>query len=162
MGASSAAREYAIALGYALQLVNILRDVGEDCSKHGRIYLPADDMELFGVTTDDIRNLRYNYRVRQLLAYEAALAEKYFCEAEELYQALSPEDRTCLIPAQAMSLIYHTVLEKMQDDEYRVFERRYSVNNFRKLWFLLRARFSSFEFPSVAEWGFLTDEKKQP
>ena len=52
--------------------------------------------------------------------------------------------------------------EKMQDDEYRVFERRYSVNNFRKLWFLLRARFSSFEFPSVAEWGFLTDEKKQP
>ena len=161
MGASSAAREYAIALGYALQLVNILRDVGEDCSKHGRIYLPADDMELFGVTTDDIRNLRYNYRVRQLLAYEAALAEKYFCEAEELYQALSPEDRTCLIPAQAMSLIYHTVLEKMQDDEYRVFERRYSVNNFRKLWFLLRARFSSFEFPSVAEWGFLTDEKKQ-
>lgn len=162
MGASPAAREYAIALGYALQLVNILRDVGEDCSKHGRIYLPADDMELFGVTTDDIRNLRYNYRVRQLLAYEAALAEKYFCEAEELYQALSPEDRTCLIPAQAMSLIYHTVLEKMQDDEYRVFERRYSVNNFRKLWFLLRARFSSFEFPSVAEWGFLTDEKKQP
>ena len=162
MGASPAAQGYAIALGYALQLVNILRDVGEDCSKHGRIYLPADDMELFGVTTDDIRNLRYNYRVRQLLAYEAALAEKYFCEAEELYQALSPEDRTCLIPAQAMSLIYHTVLEKMQDDEYRVFERRYSVNNFRKLWFLLRARFSSFEFPSVAEWGFLTDEKKQP
>ena len=162
MGASPAAHGYAIALGYALQLVNILRDVGEDCSKHGRIYLPADDMELFGVTTDDIRNLRYNYRVRQLLAYEAALAEKYFCEAEELYQALSPEDRTCLIPAQAMSLIYHTVLEKMQDDEYRVFERRYSVNNFRKLWFLLRARFSSFEFPSVAEWGFLTDEKKQP
>ncbi len=162
MGASPAAQGYAIALGYALQLVNILRDVGEDCSKHGRIYLPADDMELFGVTTEDIRNQRYNYRVRQLLAYEAALAEKYFCEAEELYQALSAEDRTCLIPAQAMSLIYHTVLEKMQDDEYRVFERRYSVNNFRKLWFLLRARFSSFEFPSVAEWGFLTDEKKQP
>lgn len=162
MGASPAAQNYAIALGYALQLVNILRDVGEDYSKHGRIYLPADDMELFGITADDIQNQRYNYRMRQLLAYEAALAEKYFCEAEELYQKLSPEDRTCLIPAQAMSLIYHTVLEKMQDDEYRVFERRYSVNNFRKLWFLLRARFSSFEFPSVAEWGFLTDEKKQP
>ena len=161
MGASPAAKDYAIALGYALQLVNILRDVGEDCSEHNRIYLPADDMELFGVTQDDIRNQRYSYRMRQLLAYEAALAEKYFCEAEELYQKLSLDDRTCLIPAQAMSLIYHKVLEKMQDDEYRVFERRYSVNNFRKLWFLLRARFSSFEFPSVAEWGFLTDEKKQ-
>jgi len=48
----------------------------------------------------------------------------------------------------------------MQDDEYRVFERRYSVNNFRKLWFLLRARIGSFEFPSIAEWGFLYDQKK--
>ena len=160
MGASPAARDYAMALGYALQLVNILRDIAEDCRKHGRVYLPADDMELFGVTVDDIYNQRYNYRMRQLLAYEAALAEKYFCESEELYQAMSVEDRNALIPAQAMSLIYHNVLEKMQDDEYRVFERRYSVNNFRKLWFLLRARIGSFEFPSIAEWGFLYNEKK--
>ncbi len=160
MGASPAARDYAMALGYALQLVNILRDVAEDCRKHGRVYLPADDMELFGVTVDDIYNQRYNYRMRQLLAYEAALAEKYFCESDELYQAMSVEDRNALIPAQAMKLIYHNVLEKMQDDEYRVFERRYSVNNFRKLWFLLRARIGSFEFPSIAEWGFLYDQKK--
>ena len=163
MGASPAAKDYAMALGYALQLVNILRDIAEDYRKHGRIYLPADDMALFGVTEEDIREQRYNYRMRQLLAYEAALAEKYFCEAEELYHQLSVEDRNCLIPAQAMSLIYHTVLEKMQDDEYRVFERRYSVNNFRKLGFLLRARIGSFEFPSITEWGFLyNDEKKQP
>lgn len=160
MGASPAARDYAMALGYALQLVNILRDVAEDCRKHGRVYLPADDMKLFGVTIDDIYNQRYNYRMRQLLAYEAALAEKFFCESEELYQAMSVEDRNALVPAQAMSLIYHNVLEKMQDDEYRVFERRYSVNNFRKLWFLLRARIGSFEFPSIAEWGFLYNEKK--
>lgn len=160
MGASPAARDYAIALGYALQLVNILRDVAEDCREHGRIYLPAEDMKLFGVTADDLYNQRYTYRTRQLLAYEAALAEKFFCESDELYQALSAEDRNALIPAQAMSLIYHKVLEKMQDDEYRVFERRYSVNNFRKLWFMLRARIGTFEFPSVAEWGFLYGEKK--
>ena len=160
MGASPAAKEYAIALGYALQLVNILRDVAEDCREHGRVYLPANDMELFGVTVDDLYNQRYTYRTRQLLAYEAALAEKYFCEAEELYQELSAEDRNALIPAQAMSLIYHNVLEKMQDDEYRVFERRYSVNNFRKLWYLLRARIGTFEFPGVAEWAALYNEKK--
>jgi len=157
MGASPAAKNYAIALGNALQLVNILRDVAEDCRKYNRFYLPADDMELFGVTQDDIRQQRYNYRMRQLLAYEAALAEKYFCEAEELYQQLSVEDRNALIPAQAMSLIYHTILQKMQTDEYRVFERRYSVNNFRKLWFLLRARLGTVNmptFPSVADWGF--------
>ncbi len=161
MGASPAARDYAVALGYALQLVNILRDVAEDCHKHNRIYLPADDMALFGVTVDDICNQRYNYRMRQLLAYEAALAEKFFCEAEEYYQKLSVEDRNCLIPAQAMSLIYSTILQKMKDDEYRVFERRYSVNNFRKLWFLLKAKVGSFEFPGLAEWSSLYNEKKQ-
>lgn len=163
MGASPAAKDYAIALGYALQLVNILRDVAEDCRKYGRFYLPADDMELFGVTCDDIRNQLYNYRLRQLLAYEAALAEKFFGEAEEHYQALSVEDRNALIPAQAMSLIYHTILEKMQGDEYRIYERRYSVNNFRKLWFLLRARLGTValpSFPSVSEWNFINPQSK--
>lgn len=158
MGASDTARDYAVALGYALQLVNILRDVAEDCRKYGRFYLPQDDMELFGVTREDITEQRYNYRVRQLLAYEAALAEKYFCEAEELYQALPAEDRSALVAAQAMSLIYHTILEKMQADEYRVFEQRYSVGNFRKLWFMLRARLGTVEMPampSLADWNFL-------
>lgn len=157
MGASPAAKDYAVALGYALQLVNILRDIAEDCRKYNRFYIPADDMALFGVTHEDIRRQHYTYRMRQLLAYEAALAEKFFCEAEELYMALSVEDRNALIPAQAMKLIYHTILEKMQDDEYRVFERRYSVNNFRKLWFMLRAKMGTVElpsFPSVADWGF--------
>ena len=165
MGASEAARDYAIALGYALQLVNILRDVAEDIHKYGRIYLPAQDMKLFGVSIEDLREQRYNYRMRQLLAYEAALAEKFFGEAEESYQVLSVEDRNALIPAQAMSLIYHTILEKMQADEYRVFERRYAVGNFRKLWFMLRARIGTVELPlpSLADWGFLknanSDEK---
>ncbi len=161
MGASPAAKDYAIALGYALQLVNILRDVAEDCRKYNRFYLPKSDMDLFGVTPDDIREQRYNYRMRQLLAYEAALAEKFFGDAESLYQQLSVDDRNALIPAQAMSLIYHTILLKMKDDEYRVFERRYSVNNFRKLWFLLRARLGTVAmptFPSLADWGFLKNK----
>lgn len=163
MGASPEAKDYAIALGYALQLVNILRDVAEDCRKYGRFYLPAEDMELFGVTCDDIREQRYNYRLKQLLAYEAALAEKFFGEADEYYQLLSVEDRNALIPAQAMSLIYHTILEKMRDDEYRIYERRYSVNNFRKLWFLLRARLGTValpSFPSVSEWSFIKPQPK--
>lgn len=163
MGASSAARPYAIALGYALQLVNILRDVAEDCQKYGRVYLPADDMELFGVTQEDIREKRYNFRVHRLLEYEATLAEMYFDEADAQYQALSPEDRTALIPAQAMSLIYHTILDKMHDDEYRVFERRYAVGNFRKLWFLLRARMGTVELPipGLADWAFFKGDAEK-
>ncbi len=156
MGASDAAHDYAVALGYALQMVNILRDVAEDCHKYGRVYLPADDMELFGVTVEDIREERYNYRMRQLLAYEAALATKFFYESEELYAALPVEDRNALIPAQAMSLIYRNILDKMQADEYRIFERRYSVNNFRKMLFLLQARLGTVELPdfNVGDWNF--------
>ncbi len=164
MGASAAAQKYAVALGYALQLVNILRDVAEDCHKYNRFYLPADDMELFGVTQDDIREQRYSYRMRQLLAYEAALATKFFGEAEELYEKLTVEDRNALIPAQAMSLIYRNILDKMQADEYRIFERRYSVNNFRKLLFLLRARLGTVaipDFPGISEWGFLRTLREQ-
>ncbi len=163
MGASAAARDYAVALGYALQLANILRDVAEDCHKYNRFYLPADDMELFGLTQEDIREQRYSYRMRQLLAYEAALAAKFFGEAEELYEKLPVEDRNALIPAQAMSLIYRNILDKMQADEYRIFERRYSVNNFRKMLFLLRARLGTVELdlPDVSEWGFLRAFREQ-
>ncbi len=161
MGADEGAHDYAVALGYALQMVNILRDVAEDCRRHGRIYLPQADMELFGVTREDIREQRYNYRMRQLLTYEAALAEKFFYEADDLYQKMSVENRNALIPAQAMKLIYRTILEKMKDDEFRVFERRYSVNNFRKIWFLLRARMGTVELPAIPgmpEWDFFKPE----
>lgn len=165
MGASEAARPYAIALGYALQMVNFLRDVAEDCHKHNRFYLPLEDMQLFGVTHEDIRESRYSYRLRLLLAYEATLAEKFFAESEEYYNALSSEDKTALIPAQAMKLIYKTILDKMKADEYRVFDQRYSVNNFRKLWFMLRAKIGSVElqlpsFPSLADWGFFKSNKE--
>ena len=158
MGADEEAHDYAVSLGYALQMVNILRDMAEDCHRHGRFYIPLADMELFGVTHDDIRQEHYNYRMRQLLAYEAALAEKFFYESDDLYQQMSVANRNALVPAQAMKLIYRTILEKMQADEYRVFERRYSVNNFRKLWFMLRARIGTVELPNLpglSEWNFL-------
>ncbi len=156
MGASPAARDYAIVLGFALQMVNILRDVAEDYHKYNRIYLPKADMDLFGVSEEDIKERRYSYRVRQLFAYEAALTEKYFCEADEHYAGLSAADRHALIPAQAMSYIYRTIFYKMRDDEFRVFEQRYSINNLSKIWHLLRARLGSFEMPNIAnisEWA---------
>lgn len=164
MGASDAARQYALALGYALQMVNIIRDVSEDCERFNRFYLPAEDMALFGVTCDDIRAHRHSYRLIQLLSYETALARKYFQEADELYAALPSADRAALIPAQAMKHIYFTILEKMEADGYRIFEQRYSINTFRKLWFLLRARIETVDlpsFPDFADWKLFRDEEKK-
>jgi len=158
MGASTKAQPYAIALGYALQFVNIIRDVSQDYQEHKRIYLPKADMKLFGVTEEQLAEKQHDYRLRTLLSYEAALAEKYFAEAHELYNALSLDDRNALIPAQAMSHIYFTILEKIRDAEFNIFSQEYSISNFKKLWFILRARMNTVElpvFPSLAQWGFL-------
>ncbi len=140
MGASEAAFPYAIALGHALQLVNIIRDVAEDYNKNGRIYLPLEDMQKFGYTLDDLARNASTPALLALLTHEAELAESYFAEAEREYATLSTEDKHALRPAQAMSLIYHTILEKMQDDGFQVFSIRYRVNTFHKLWLLFRAK----------------------
>ncbi len=140
MGASEQAYPYAIALGHALQMVNIIRDVAEDYNKSGRIYLPREDMDRFSYTVEDISHGNYTPQLQELLRHEAALAEDFFRQAEEEYAKLSPEDKTALRPAQAMSLIYHTILEKMTDGGFRIYDTRYRVNTFHKLWLLFRAK----------------------
>ncbi len=140
MGAGEQAYPYAIALGHALQMVNIIRDVAEDYNKDGRIYLPKADMSAFGYTASDLAHGVYNDSLRNLLQHEAALAEDFFRRAEEEYAKLCPEDKAALKPAQAMSLIYHTILDKMKADDFRIFDIRYRVNTFHKLWLLFRAR----------------------
>ena len=140
MGASEKSYPYAIALGHALQMVNIIRDVAEDCNKSNRIYLPREDMDRFGYTLENLRNGVYSSQLKDLLQYEADLAEQFFRDAEEEYSRLSPEDKAALVPAQAMSLIYHTILDKMKAGGFRIFDIRYRVNTFHKLWLLFRTK----------------------
>lgn len=140
MGASEKSYPYAVTLGHALQMVNIIRDVAEDYFKHGRVYLPADDMAEFGYTLDDIKNSVYSPKLHQLLSYEAQFADELFREAEAIYSKLPAKDKSALIPAQAMALIYSTILAKMKADGFHVFAKRYRVNTFHKLWLLFRAR----------------------
>ena len=140
LGASEAAFPYAIALGHALQLVNIIRDMSEDFHQHGRIYMPSEDMKKFGYSIDDIKNKVLSPNLKKMLRYEARLAKKFFSEAETIYAGLSPQDKSALIPSQAMSLIYGTILEKMKGDGFNIYAKRYRVNTFHKLWLLFRAR----------------------
>ncbi len=140
MGAGEESFPYAIALGHALQMVNIIRDVAEDCSKSSRIYLPKEDMDRFGYSIEDLHNKVYSTQLQELLQYEADLAEHFFAEAEEEYSKLCPEDKAALIPAQAMGLIYHTILDKMKSGGFRIFNIRYRINTFHKLWLLFRTK----------------------
>lgn len=121
---------YAVALGYALQLTNILRDIEEDLSNSGRIYLPLADMARFQYSEQDLVNRVRDRRFLALMAHEAERAEDFFHQAAE---ALPAADRRALVPARIMGEIYHLLLEKMRDDRFRVFGKRYCVSKARKL-----------------------------
>jgi phytoene synthase len=130
-GCSDPASEtYAIALGRALQLTNILRDVGEDHENGGRIYLPAEDLARFGYTPADIAAKTHDARFLKLMDHEAARAEGYFREAAEVLPAA---DRKALTPARIMAGVYQDLLKQMRADGFHVFGKRYRVSRFRKL-----------------------------
>lgn len=125
-----ASEPYAIALGRALQLTNILRDIREDLDNGGRIYLPLDDLARFGYSEADLAAKQYDARFLALMAFEADRAQACFREAET---ALPASDRKALAPARIMGEIYQVLLDMMRKDGFRVLEQRYSVPKFRKL-----------------------------
>jgi phytoene synthase len=122
--------KYAVALGHALQLTNILRDVGEDLANGGRIYLPLADLARFQYTERDLIGRVYDGRFLALMQFEADRAEAFYQEAAG---ALTDLDRSALVPAQIMGEIYHAVLAKMRADGYKVFNKRYRISGARKL-----------------------------
>lgn len=122
--------EYARVLGNALQLTNILRDVGEDLANGGRIYLPVNDMIRFQYSERDLVGKVYDGRFLALMGYEAERAEHLFEEAEKLIRDV---DRRALVPAQIMAEIYRNLLNKMRTGKFKVFDRRYSVSKTKKL-----------------------------
>jgi phytoene synthase len=129
-------KTYAEQLGHALQMTNILRDVGEDAGL-GRVYLPLEDLARFELTADQIRNARPGPRFEELMRFEAARAHDYFRHARA---ALPPADARALAPAEAMRAIYGKILSGMEADHFRVFEKRYRVPLWQKLWLLARPR----------------------
>ena len=127
---SPESERYAVALGHALQLTNILRDIREDWSNGGRIYLPQQDLARFDYSEKNLANGVRNEPFLALMDFEAARAAGYFQEATSLVTAV---DREALLPARIMAEIYHSLLNRMHTDRFRVFEKRYQVSRVRKL-----------------------------
>ena len=128
---------YADSLGIALQLTNILRDVKEDAAM-GRIYLPLEDLERFGVRESDILESRHTPQTTHLLNHQAERADSYFAKAEIAWSEMSANQRRLMRPARLMSAVYRDLLLQMNRDRYDVFEKRYRVAAFRKFALLLR------------------------
>ena len=130
-----ATRDYAVQLGYALQLTNILRDVGED-AQLGRIYLPQEDLARFQLDEADILARVNDERFSRLMAFEAERAEKFFTQST---RALSPVDQRSMRSAELMRSIYSRLLARMRADGFRVFEKRYRLGKWERLGILARA-----------------------
>jgi phytoene synthase len=122
-------REYAIALGLALQVTNIIRDVANDL-RADRIYLPGEDLSRFNYTEKDLRTGVTDNRFMQLMNFEAARAEKFFAEAIRL---LPQEDHRSMIPAEIMRSIYQALLHQMKRDNFRMFEKDYRLSKTEKV-----------------------------
>jgi phytoene synthase len=122
-------RDYAINLGIALQLTNILRDLKDD-ARRGRIYIPQEDLERFGYTEKDLFNWRYTPEFVNLMRFECNRAREYFDMARD---ALRDEDKYFFFAARIMWSIYAHTLRRIERSNYNVFERRISISKFLKL-----------------------------
>jgi 15-cis-phytoene synthase len=124
-----AALPHAVDLGIAMQLTNILRDVGEDARRR-RLYLPLDELAAFGCDPEAILCGRPNGRFRELLAFQVDRARDLYVQARRGIRALSPAGRLTTLAA---SEFYATILTAIEERDYDVFGARAYVPNGRKL-----------------------------
>ena len=136
IGYREGAVNYAIKLGVALQLTNILRDVGEDAQR-GRVYLPREDLERFGLCADDILNRRCDESFRSLMRFEIERAHCLYEAAWPGLALLNPDGRLAIAAA---AEIYRGILGKIHQSDYNVYQHRAYVPLARKLLLLWRAR----------------------
>jgi phytoene synthase len=121
--------------GIAFQLTNILRDVRED-SGLGRIYLPAEDLERFGVSVEDLKSARKSEQFGELMEFEVARARRYYRESAPLLGLIDPKARASLW---ALISIYSALLDRIGQSYYDVLARRISLSTAEKALIVLRA-----------------------
>lgn len=123
-------KDFAVNLGIALQLTNILRDIKTD-AEHGRIYIPLEDMESFNYTEEDLLKFKYNSSFINLMKHECGRARHYYNEANK---NLTKEDKGLMFAARIMEHIYFRVLKKIEKRNYNVFAKKVKVSKLRKIY----------------------------
>ncbi len=132
-------REYAVLLGLALQLTNIVRDVAEDAEK-GRVYLPQDELRRFGVTEEEVLaaarpGFSRSPAFHALLAFQGERARAHF---EQARAALPESDKRAMLPAEIMGAVYRALLEEMAARGWPVGRPAARLSRLRRAWIALR------------------------
>ncbi len=125
---SKEAVPYAIKLGVALQMTNILRDVGED-QRNGRVYLPREEMQAFGVSEADIREGKVTQEWRDFMRFQIERTRQLYAESEPGIPMLDPDGRLAIAAA---SDLYRGILEVIERNDYDVFTQRASLSAWEK------------------------------
>ncbi len=129
------ARLHAEVAGVALQLTNILRDLGEDAAR-GRVYLPREDLDRFGYPPEGLALGVRDERFRELMRFQVARARGYYEQAEPLAPLLRPAGRAVFL---VMLRTYRGLLEAIVRRDYDVFSSRVRLSRLHKLWLATRA-----------------------
>lgn len=131
---SPEALDYAVDLGIAMQLTNILRDVGEDLAK-GRIYLPQEELKQFNISEGDLFDHKLDERFIRLMEFQIRRARTYYERSDRGIPLLSPDSR---MPVCLARFNYSRILDKIESNNYNVFDQRAYLNATEKLYILPR------------------------
>jgi Phytoene/squalene synthetase len=123
-----ACKKYALQLGLALQMTNIIRDIGKDL-RAGRVYLPQEDLARFNYSEAELQDRQYNERFVRLMEFEAQRAREFFSSAAA---SLPPEDRRSMVAAEIMGSVYRGLLRRIELDKFHVFEKEYRLSKLEK------------------------------
>ena len=126
--------DYAHRLGLAMQLTNIIRDVGDD-ARRNRIYLPMNELKQFDVKAAEILERTYSDRFTALMRFQAERAHRTYDEALAL---LGDADRAAQKPGLMMANIYRSLLREIEADDFAVLHQRISLTPIRKLWIAMQ------------------------
>jgi len=127
-------KQYAVNLGYALQLTNILRDIKVDKNR-GYIYLPTEDLKRFNYSESDIMNEVYNENFIELMRFQSLRTREYYHKARSY---MRPDEKPTILSAEIMDAIYYRLLEKIELKEFNIYKKKIAVSNIHKLMITLK------------------------
>ena len=129
--------EKASKLGYAMQLTNFLRDIDEDFQTRGRVYMPANELEQFGLGRKTIEKRDFSPKFEQFMRFQGARAHKLYAQANEGIAELEPEGRFAVAMA---STLYNAILGKLEQQNWNPFAQRAATSFPHKIVLMGRAR----------------------
>ena len=142
---SAHAQDYAVDLGMAFQLTNILRDLATDAGQ-GRVYIPQEDLRRFGYSDAELLGRKESPHLYEMIRFEAQRARMYYAKAQAALSSLPSKDRRALTVAEIMRAVYSTILERIERPDHAVFGPRVRLSTSNRLaiaggvW--LRSKFS--------------------